>query len=107
MADYGYFDYAADIAAQQVDWASGSAPLPFVAETVGSMMPPSLSSLGKVMGADSRADKYKAAYEYAFARDFAHRHRRGAAFLLKSGFTGIALPSAIRVGSVHTPQATE
>lgn len=96
MADYGYFDYVKDVEAQQLDWASGASPLPFVAERQDSLTNPAPNSLGKVASSKTPREKYEAAYKYAFARDFIHRHRTGSSFLLKAGFTGTALPAAIR-----------
>lgn len=97
MADYGYFDYAADTENQQLDWASGSAPIPFASETNGSMVPPSLTAVARMTTATTSKERHTLAYQYAFCRDFAHRYRKGSSFLLKAGFTGTALPAAIRV----------
>lgn len=97
MADYGYFDYAVDARENMLAWAAG-APIPFVAETVSTTLTvPSLGSLAEVKAAGNAKEKYTAAYKYAFARDFAHRHRTGSSFLLKAGFAGTALPAAVRV----------
>lgn len=107
MADYGYLDYVKDVETQQLDWASGASPLPFVAERQDSLTNPAPDSLGKVASSKTPREKYDAAYKYAFARDFIHRHRTGSSFLLKAGFTGTALPSAIRVSADNVSETTD
>lgn len=105
MDDYGYFDYVKDVEAQQLDWAAGANPIPFVGERQETLSNPAPTAIGDVFSAKTAAEKYAAAYKYAFARDFIHRHRTGSSFLLKAGFTGTALPAAIRV-SVEDPSKT-
>lgn len=106
MSEFGYFDYAKLIEQQQLAWAAGE-PMPFVAEALGSMANPAPHALLKVATAKDTPEKYAEAYRYAFARDFAHRHRTGSSFLLKAGFTGTALPAAIRASRENvTPENT-
>lgn len=100
MSEYGYFDYARDVEAQQVEWASGGT-IPFVAEKFSSLRLPDPAALGSLASAKSTAEKYQAAYRYAFTRDFAHRHRTGSSFLLRTGAVGSVLPAAIRAQIVE------
>ena len=100
MADYSYYeDYPKASEQHLLDWAVGKKGIPFIAEELGSLQVPSQGSLGEVKAAQNPQDKYKAAYKYAFARDFAHRYRTGSAFLLKAGFAGTSLPANVRVAA--------